>query len=161
MYRNDGKPEKELGEHSIVLLMGNERAGQWIKRSPYDNPEALARILDTRMLARRGASGKAEVTSHAAAVMPTSPGEELFQAQCANCHSLGADNDLGPGLAGVVQKRDRGWLKRWLKEPDRMIAGKDPTALALYEKYRKVPMPNLKLNEREIDTLIALMEQHP
>ncbi|WP_162560040.1 SCO family protein [Methylotetracoccus oryzae] len=161
MYREDGKPEKELGEHSIVILMGNERGGQWIKRSPFDNPEALARILDTRMLARRGTSGKSEVTAHAAAVMPASPGEELFQSQCANCHSLGADDNLGPGLAGVVQRRDRGWLKRWLKEPDRMIAGKDPTALALYDQYRQVPMPNLKLSDREIDTLIALMEQHP
>jgi hypothetical protein len=114
MYWDDGKPEKELGEHSIVLLMGNERAGQWIKRSPYDNPEALARILDTRMLARRGPSGKAEVQAQGAAVMPASPGEELFQSQCAHCHSLGTDNDLGPGLAGGVQRRDRGWLKRWL-----------------------------------------------
>jgi protein SCO1 len=160
MYRNDGKPEKELGEHSTVILMGNERAGQWIKRSPFENPEALARILGTRMSAKSG-MGAGAPTHIEASATPQTPAEQMYQAQCAACHTLGTDTELGPGLAGVVQKRDRAWLKRWLKEPDRMIKAKDPIALALFEQYNQIYMPNLQLSDKEIDTLIALMEKYP
>ena len=49
MYRDDGKAEKALNEHNINILMGNEHAGQWIKRSPFEETQALVRILGTRL----------------------------------------------------------------------------------------------------------------
>jgi hypothetical protein len=44
---------------------------------------------------------------------------------------------LGPGLQGVTQKRDRAWLARWIQNPDKLLAEKDPLALELYTRYKK------------------------
>ena len=156
MYRNDGKAEKGLNEHNINLLLGSERAGQWIKRSPFEEPLALARILGTR-LATGSVTSLQDPREPSAADQET-PGAKLFRAQCANCHSLGADSDLGPGLADVTRKRDRGWLKRWLKAPDALIRDQDPIALALFRQYKEIYMPNLKLSDGEVETLLQFLE---
>ncbi len=165
MYREDGKAEKALNEHNINILMGNEAAGQWIKRSPFEDTAALVRVLGKRLQSAQTAAAPAPKPAPAAAPevldpAKESPGEKLFYSRCSNCHSLdtAAADDIGPGLAGVVGRRDRAWLKRWLKEPDKMIAAKEPTALALYNQYQRIPMPNLRLGDREIAEIIAFME---
>lgn len=158
MYRDDGKTEQKLSEHSTVILMGNETAGQWIKRSPYEEPQALARILGNRLHTTRLVLNKPQV--HAAdspLPMATTPGGKLFQANCAACHRLDKEDGIGPGLAGVTAQRDPAWLKRWIKEPDRLLERKDPLALSLFEKYRRIYMPNLRLTDQEVAELIAYM----
>ncbi|WP_045224149.1 SCO family protein [Methyloterricola oryzae] len=157
MYRDDGKQEKDLSEHNINVLMGSETGGQWIKRSPFEEPAALARILGVRLQGGRG---------HAVPPMAIAmhdhhddtPGQSLFRDKCEVCHSEDSTESIGPPLAGVTQRRDRTWLKQWIKEPDRMIARKDPTALALYRQYREIPMSNLKLNDREVESILQYLE---
>ena len=39
-----------------------------------------------------------------------------------------------------------------------MLAAKDPIAVALFAKYKNVPMPNLRLSEGEIATVLAFVE---
>lgn len=159
LYRDDGKAEKQLSEHNINILMGNEKTGQWIKRSPFEETDALVRILTTRLqpTTRRADQPAAARVADAAPGMAT-PGGKLFRSQCANCHSLGTDSDLGPGLADVTRKRDRAWLKRWLKAPDALIRDKDPIALALFRQYKEIYMPNLKLSDGEIEDLLQFLE---
>jgi hypothetical protein len=65
----------------------------------------------------------------------------------------------GPNLLGVTSTREHAWLTRWLKEPDRMLAEKDPLALELFAQYRNVPMPNMRLNEFEIASLLEFIEE--
>ena len=170
MYREDGKAEKTMSEHNVNILMGNEAAGQWIKRSPFEEPAALVRILTTRMQSGR-ALRTAQPLSAAVSMEhpgaervpldPTleSPGEKLFYSRCANCHSLeaAAADDIGPGLAGITKKRDHKWLKGWIKEPDKMIAKKDPASLALYKQYKGLPMPNMRLSDAEVESIISFM----
>jgi protein SCO1/2 len=57
----------------------------------------------------------------------------------------------------VGKVRDPEWLIRWLKEPDVMLAEKDPIAVALIEKY-KVVMPNFSLSESDVKSIIQFME---
>ena len=57
------------------------------------------------------------------------------------------------------QKRDPAWLSRWLQFPDRMLAEKDPLAMQLYTKYREVPMPNLGLNDVDVQALVDYMQR--
>ncbi len=64
---------------------------------------------------------------------------------------------MGPDLLGVTQKRDRAWLARWLAEPEKMLAEKDPIIMKLYAEYKNVPMPNMRLSEVEVDALIDYM----
>ena len=65
---------------------------------------------------------------------------------------------LGPDLVGVTQKRGRAWLARWLAEPDKMLAEKDPIGMELFARYEELPMPNLRLNELEVASLIEYLD---
>lgn len=85
-------------------------------------------------------------------------GEAPFQQKCVACHTIGEGDRVGPDLLGVTDIRDRDWLERWIREPDRMIAEKDPLALELLKQYNQIPMPNLGVGEEEAKALIAYME---
>jgi protein SCO1/2 len=85
-------------------------------------------------------------------------GEYLFATRCAACHTLGGGDYVGPDLQGVTAVRDRAWLSRFIKTPDRMLAEKDPTALALMAKYKQLPMPNLSLGDGDVAALIAYLD---
>lgn len=73
------------------------------------------------------------------------------------CHVSG-DASVGPALHGVVGKRGRPWLTRWLKEPERMVAEKDPVATDLLAKYGGVLMPNLGLSDADVSALLDFLE---
>ena len=156
MYRSDGQAEKALNEHGISILMGNEQAGQWIKRSPFEETKALVRVLGTRLQTKSAATftGNHEATRAPA----QSTGEALFRSNCEACHSIGNEEGLGPSLQGVTKMRDRAWLARWIKTPDKLLADKDPIAVDLYNRYKKIVMPNLRLSDREVEDLIIYMD---
>ena len=156
MYRSDGQAEKALNEHGISILMGNEQAGQWIKRSPFEETKALVRVLGTRLQTKSAATFTG---NHEAARAPAqSTGEALFRSNCEACHSIGNEEGLGPSLQGVTKVRDRAWLARWIKTPDKVLAEKDPIAVDLYNRYKKIVMPNLRLSDREVEDLIIYMD---
>lgn len=85
-------------------------------------------------------------------------GGKLFQQKgCAACHTIGQGDRVGPDLKGVTAQRKRAWLIRWLLEPDKMLAEKDPIATKLLKKYNNVPMPNLGLSKAQAEELIAYL----
>jgi protein SCO1/2 len=158
MYRDDAEGRKLAG-HSTHFIVGNDRTGQWIKRSPFDEPKTLAHLLGSRL--PNVQAERPDRVSYAQAPQLANPGqgEKLFRSRCDSCHSLGEEEGIGPGLAGVTHNRDRAWLSRWLKSPDRMIEEKDPLALALYQRYQRVAMPNLRLSDADVNALIDYMER--
>lgn len=84
---------------------------------------------------------------------PVRPGEGLFLLRgCIQCHTLGRGRRTGPDLAGVLARRPREWLARWLKDPPSMLA-LDEQARALARDF-PVPMPNLNLTEFEVAALL-------
>ncbi|MNN69457.1 hypothetical protein D3C81_1852470 [compost metagenome] len=66
---------------------------------------------------------------------------------------------IGPDLLGVTRQRDPAWLTRWIKEPDVMLAEKDPLAMQLYEQYNRLAMPNSRLGEVEIAALLTYLDE--
>src|SRR3989449_10555524 len=86
--------------------------------------------------------------------------EYLFESRCGACHTIGNGDRVGPDLAGVTARRDRAWLSRYLAEPDRMRAEGDPIAMALFAKYKNVPMPNLRLSTIEGAGHLSDLETH-
>ena len=158
MYSDE---EEELSDHPINFVVGNEATGQWLRRTPFDIPETLVSVLLGRLQQHR-------LASSAAAAMPSyaqshslpaaRPGEDLFNTRCTVCHTIGQGDRLGPDLLGVVSKRDRQWLIRWLQEPDVMLKEQDPLAMALYTQYNEVPMPNVKLADKQILDLIEYLQ---
>jgi protein SCO1/2 len=149
-----------LSAHDTRYVMGNEAIARWLKRTPHDNPHVLAHILTRDLPGPRMARDNKARPSYAQAtrIEGMTNGGELFMSRCSACHSIGGGDDkLGPDLAGVVERRPRAWLLRWIKEPDKMRAAKDPTAMALTAKYRGVPMPNLKLSDADTADVVDFL----
>jgi len=150
--------ENELKDHAISFLIGNEVTGRWVKRTPFDVPEALVSLLLGRMQTR---SLLSTISSRDYASVPkkaaSRPGEDLFITRCTVCHTIGGGRKVGPDLLGMAENLDRNWLIRWLMEPDVMLKEKDPLATALFEQYNQVPMPNLRLSEKDAIDLISFM----
>jgi cytochrome oxidase Cu insertion factor (SCO1/SenC/PrrC family)/mono/diheme cytochrome c family protein len=157
--------EGALSQHSTSILIGNQKTGRWMKASPYENPYVLATRIGSWLHNWKMPSQEKRDYADAPELRSISKGESLFRTRCAACHTIGEDvagsakSELGPDLLGVTKTRDRVWLKRWLAAPDRMLAEKDPLALELLAAWNNVPMPNLRLNETEIEALLAFMEE--
>jgi len=155
----DSGPNKN--NHNVSMIIGNQKTGRWMTRSPFENPHVLADQLGNWL---SGWVSKQEGSDYDTApeLRPLTLGEPIFRTRCASCHSVdGVENedDIGPDLLGVTKRRQKQWLINWLRSPDKMIANKDPIALALLEKYNHLPMPNLRLNQQEVMELVTYMDE--
>src|SRR6185369_11927828 len=138
----------------------------WMKVSPYENPYVLATQLGSWLHNWKIAPEHKRDYADAPKVRNISKGEELFRSRCSSCHTIGVEEaaktelrPIGPDLLGVTWKRDRMWLTRWLKEPNKMLAEKEPLAMALFAEYNKVAMPNMGLNDKDIQDLFGYIEE--
>ena len=157
---------KELKEHDLNLVLGNQATGRWMKRSPFENPYVLANQLGSWLHDWKTASAEKRDFADAPELRQITTGEDLFRTRCSACHTIGQgdvvalhERRIGPDLYNVTGQRDRKWLARWLAEPDKMLAEKDPLAMALLARYKNIPMPNLQLTERDVTQLLGYMEQ--
>ncbi len=145
------------GDHNLSLIVGNERTGKWITRSPFDDPRSLATLIGHDLF--DGVTPRKNIRSYAE--VPDAPkfsrGEYLYRTRCSSCHTIGGGDSLGPDLLGVTEQRERTWLMRWLKEPDKMLAEGDPIASELFVRYNELAMPNLRLDDSDAAALIAYM----
>ncbi|KAB2946974.1 MAG: Cytochrome c [Candidatus Methanoperedens nitroreducens] len=85
-------------------------------------------------------------------------GEDIYTDKCISCHSIGGGKKIGPDLKDVTSLRNRDWLVRYISEPDKVLADKDPIAIKLLEEYNNIPMPNMGLSEAEADDVVAYLE---
>jgi mono/diheme cytochrome c family protein len=101
------------------------------------------------------------VSKGATAASQTAPdsgeGQAIFHQKCEVCHSIGGGDKVGPDLKGVTSLRSVDWLTRWISGPDKMLAAKDPVAVALQKTFI-VPMPNLGLTKAETAAVIAYLK---
>ena len=81
-------------------------------------------------------------------------GKKLFKANCAACHSVGTNKVVGPGLAGIIEKREKEWLYKWIKNSGELIASGDADAKAIFEEYNKVIMPPQPVDDAQIDAIL-------
>lgn len=146
-----------LSEHDTSIIVGNEATGQWIKRSSFENPALLANLLASTLHNYAPGVGPRESYAVAGTVTDASQGAYIYRTRCRSCHTMGEGDRLGPDLRGVASARPHDWLSRWIREPDRMIAERDPTAMALMARYRNLPMPNLGLGEQDVTAVIEYM----
>ena len=152
-------------DHNLSLIVGNQGTGRWMKASPFENPWILADQLANTLQNWKQPSVE-ESYANAPEIRPPSNGEELFRTRCASCHSLGPQDgqgigmrNIGPDLIGVTRLRDPAWLNRWIREPDRMLAEKDPIAVELFERFDKISMPNLRLDENAAQSIVGFLQE--
>ncbi|MFL0810347.1 MAG: copper chaperone PCu(A)C [Agarilytica sp.] len=154
----DDGPNKN--NHNVSMIIGNQKTGRWMKRSPFENPYVLADQIGNWLDGWKSPQ-KVKDYANAPKLRNMSNGEPLFRTRCASCHSVSGvqePNAIGPDLVGVTQRRDKQWLIRWLQAPDKMIAEKDPIAIALLKQWKNLPMPNLRLNKKEALDLLDYLE---
>lgn len=152
-------------DHNLSLIVGNQATGRWMKASPFENPWILADQLANSLQNWKTPSVE-ESYAQTPDIRPPSSGEELFRTRCAACHSVGPQDgqgigmrNVGPDLLGVTERRDRAWLSRWIREPDRMLAERDVLAVTLYEEFNRVAMPNLRLNLDDAERVLEFLQQ--
>ena len=90
-------------------------------------------------------------------------GEALFKTNCTICHTIGSGKLLGPDLANVEMRRDKAWLNSFIKSSASVIASGDEVAVALFEEYNKIPMPDQPtFTDADVDALLAyIVSQSP
>ena len=149
----------ELTEHSATLTIGDAATGQWMRDAATADPRFIAiMVRDWLSSWKDHKPGKSDTQSPPVEEGIADRGEHLFRTRCAACHTIGHGDGLGPDLIGVAEVRDKSWLTRYIAAPDVVLASGDRFAMGLFDRYKKVRMPNLHLGEAEVDALISFLE---
>ena len=85
------------------------------------------------------------------------PGEQTFQVTCAACHTIGGGRLVGPDLAGIHEKRSRAWLEQFVKSPKSLIDSGDADAVAIFEEYNQLVMPDAFITDEQIKEVLAYL----
>jgi mono/diheme cytochrome c family protein len=86
-------------------------------------------------------------------------GQDLFKAQCAVCHTIGGGRLVGPDLLNLDSKRDRTWSAEFIRSSQSMIKKGDPDAVAIYEEYNRLLMPDAMMNSLQIEAVLDYIER--
>ncbi len=68
-------------------------------------------------------------------------GKTIFMSRCAACHNVNKQL-TGPALSGVNERRSIDWIINFVHSSQTVIKGGDKDAVALFEKFNKIPMPD-------------------
>lgn len=84
-------------------------------------------------------------------------GEELFNSKCTSCHKLSAEKGIGPGLAGITDRRRPEWVMNMLLNPMEMTQ-KDSLAKELLAIYYSQMLDN-NLTEAEARSILEFLRK--
>jgi protein SCO1 len=155
-----GERSGSLDQHRQEVVLGNDATGEWARNSALGDLDRFimdVRAMDPKWRDRVGMPVRT-ATSDAGYQLSPEPGQVLFKKLCAPCHTIGVGDRAGPDLRDVTARRDRGWLTRFIMDAYRMRREKDPTALALADKYKGVLMPRLGLTKNDAADVITYVE---
>jgi hypothetical protein len=113
--------ETQKKDHGLSLVLGNQATGRWMRRSPFENAHVLANEIGDWLHNWKNAPEVVPGYRAAPKLRNVTRGESLFRTRCSACHVIGAGDGsprVGPNLAGSLERRERKWVERWLKEPD-------------------------------------------
>jgi protein SCO1/2 len=153
---SDPDPNNRDG-HDPGVLIGNEPTHQWMLDAATDNPRFMSIMITDWLNSWRNRKGT-PLPSYTEAKTVQKDGRYLFARHCAACHTIGHGDKIGPDLQGVVDVRDHDWLVRQIATPDVLIADKDPIATTLWNKYKHVNMPNLRLDQDEVNLILGFLK---
>ncbi|WP_242920150.1 c-type cytochrome [Pontibacter liquoris] len=85
-------------------------------------------------------------------------GKGLFEAKCSACHQLTDQKVVGPGLAGVTERRKPEWVMNMILNPEEMTK-QDPTAKKLLAEHL-TQMTNQNVNEQDARAILEYFRQN-
>ncbi|GHA57028.1 c-type cytochrome [Pontibacter akesuensis] len=85
-------------------------------------------------------------------------GQAIFEGKCAACHQLSDQKIVGPGLAGVTERRKPEWVMNMIINPEEMTK-KDPEAKKLLAEHL-TQMTNQNINEPDARALLEFLRKN-
>ena len=82
-------------------------------------------------------------------------GQQAFQAMCSACHTIGGGRLVGPDLQGIAERRSESWIIDFVQHSQALVQGGDEDAVAVFEEYNQIPMPDQPLTEQEVRGILA------
>ena len=74
-------------------------------------------------------------------------GKAIYEMKCAACHKLTDKRVVGPGFAGITERRKPEWIMNMITNVDIMLE-KDPTAQKLLEEcLTRMPNQNVSIGD--------------
>lgn len=151
--------DQKLSDHATSFIIGDEPSGQWMRDSSLDDAHVIATMVTDWLSSwKYHKAGKNYQLATREDAPSTDHGAYLFKSRCAACHTVGGGDSIGPDLRGVTTVREMSWLSRFIQTPDKVLAEKDPVAIALFKKYNGVSMPNLRLGKVDAEALIKYLK---
>jgi cytochrome c2 len=86
------------------------------------------------------------------------PGREAFQTLCSACHTIGAGALVGPDLQGISERRSQEWIIGFVQRSQAMVDAGDPDAVAIFEEFNRIPMPDQPLTDQEVLAVLEYVE---
>ncbi|MBC3539017.1 cytochrome c [Rufibacter sp. H-1] len=85
-------------------------------------------------------------------------GKAIFDGKCTACHQLSDQKVVGPGLAGVTERRKPEWIMNMIVNPEEMTK-KDPTAKKLLAEHL-TQMTNQNVTESDARAILEYLRQN-
>ena len=98
------------------------------------------------------------LNSHSQNGWAQEPGEQVFNTTCFACHTIGGGRLIGPDLAAVHEKRSQEWLEKFIKSSQSMINDGDAEAVALFEEYGSMLMPDAVATDEQIRQVLSYIK---
>ena len=85
-------------------------------------------------------------------------GKTIFTSRCTSCHNVNAQV-VGPALANVDQRHSVDWIVSFVHSPKTMISKNDKDAVALYNRFNQIVMPDHSdLSSDDIKNILAYIK---
>ncbi len=85
-------------------------------------------------------------------------GKAIFDGKCTACHQLSDQKVVGPGLAGVTERRKPEWIMNMIVNPEEMTK-KDPEAKKLLAEHL-TQMTNQNVSESDARAILEYLRQN-
>jgi len=85
-------------------------------------------------------------------------GEEIFKSVCATCHTIKMGRKVGPDLSGIYLIRKNEWLTQFIRSSQKFIKSGDTAAVAIFNEYSKIPMPDNQFSNEQIISVIEYIK---
>lgn len=102
--------------------------------NPNVTKEAPVEITDTKAsYSGKGIGTYTQVDLAALTSAQAEEGKAIFESKCLACHEMNEVKKVGPGLAGITDRRTPEWIMNMITNPVEMTQ-KDPLAMKLLEE---------------------------
>lgn len=130
----------------VAVALASVACGKAAGGGAADPADGPATIVVPANLAEQVAAGDAK------------KGEELFASKgCKACHNLDATKLVGPGLAGINQRRSLPWLARMILKPEEMVKS-DPEAKKMLAAYMTAMANQNVAVDTELPHILAYLQ---